>query len=263
MTTPIYDKIGVNYNSTRKADAYIAGRLHALLNPVPGGKYIDIGTGTGNYLKALSDMGLDFTGIEPSATMIEKARLHNPTAQIIQAKAERIPLPDNSFDGGMGTFTVHHWDDMRKGFSEIYRILKPGSDFVLLSFTPEQLHNYWLYHYFPNTMTRSGQVVVSIEEMTAIFESCGFTGVITEKYFVHEGLTDHFLYSNKYKPEQYLIPEIRNNASSFTVYADQPEVERGLVQLEADIQSGKIQGIIQQYENNLGDYLFYRITKPL
>lgn len=263
MTTPIYDTIGTNYNNTRRADSYIAGRLYDLLNPVKGGKYIDIGTGTGNYLNALSAMGLNFTGIEPSATMLEKARLHNPAAEIIQAKAENIPLPDNSFDGGMGTFTVHHWDDMLKGFSEIYRILKPGSNFVLLSFTPAQLHNYWLYHYFPNTMKRSAEVVVSIEEMTAVFESCGFTGVITENYFVHDGLTDHFLYSNKYRPEQYLNPAIRNGASSFTVYADQPEVERGLLQLEADIKSGKIRDIIQQYENNLGDYLFYRIMKPL
>ncbi len=262
MTTPIYDKIGTNYNDTRTADAYIAGRLHALLAPVKGGKYIDIGCGTGNYLRALTDMGVVFTGVEPSAVMIENARLNNPGTEMVQAKAEHIPLPDNSFDGGMGTFTVHHWDDLAQGFKELHRILKAGSNFVLLSFTPQQLQNYWLFHYFPNTMQRSSEVVLSIPEMTALFEEAGFTNVMTEKYFVHEGLTDHFLYSNKYKPEQYLIPEIRNGASSFTVYADQPEVDKGLIALEMDIQSGRIKDIIQSYENELGDYLFYRITKP-
>jgi len=262
MTTPIYDKIGTNYNNTRTADAYIASRLYALLAPVKGGRYIDIGCGTGNYLRALTDMGVIFTGVEPSAVMIEKARANNPGTELVQAKAEHIPLPDNSFDGGMGTFTVHHWDDLIQGFKELNRVLKPGSNFVLLSFTPEQLQHYWLYHYFPNTMQRSSEVVLSIPEMTNVFEAAGFTNVITEKYFVHEGLTDHFLYSNKYKPERYLIPEIRNGASSFTVYADQPEVDKGLMALEMDIQSGRIKDIIQSYENELGDYLFYRITKP-
>jgi len=264
MTTeqPIYNKIGVNYNKTRTADAYITSRLHALLAPTEGGSYLDIGCGTGNYLKAMSDLGVQMTGIEPSDIMIEKARANNPGTTLIQAKAESIPLPDNSFDGGMGTFTVHHWTSLEKGFAELYRILKPGANFVLLSFTPEQLLGYWLCHYFPVTMKNSAEVVVNIEQMSDIFTQCGFTDIQTEKYFVHEELTDHFLFSNKYRPEQYLLPEIRNGASSFTVYADEDEVQRGLVALEADINSGKIQDIIQQYDNDLGDYLFYRISKP-
>ena len=263
MTTlPIYDKIGVNYNATRRADDYIAGRLYALLSPVAKGKYIDIGCGTGNYLKALTDMGVDFTGVEPSATMLDKARLNNPNTTFVNTKVENIPLPDNSFDGGMGTFTVHHWDNIEQGFNEIYRVLKPGANFVLLSFTPEQLLAYWLCHYFPNTMKRSSEVVLGIEEMTELFEKCGFADISTEKYFVHEGLTDHFLFSNKYRPEQYLNVEIRNGASSFTVYADEAEVQQGLIQLEEDIQSGKINSVIKDYENDLGDYLFYRISKP-
>lgn len=263
MTTePIYNKIGTNYNNTRSADAYITGRLHALLAPIEGGKYIDIGCGTGNYLKAMSNLGVQLTGVEPSEVMLEKARINNPRASFIHAKAEGIPLPDNSFDGGMGTFTVHHWDSIEKGFRELYRVLKPGANFVLLSFTPEQLMGYWLCHYFPVTMKRSSEVVLSINEMSELFVKCGFTDIQTEKYFVHEGLTDHFLFSNKHKPEQYLIPEIRNGASSFTVYADDEEVKKGLVQLDADINSGKIQDIIKQYDNDLGDYLFYRISKP-
>ena len=58
MSTPIYDKIGSNYNSTRRADSYIAGRLYELMVTDKEGSYIDIGCGTGNYLGALSAMGL-------------------------------------------------------------------------------------------------------------------------------------------------------------------------------------------------------------
>ena len=85
----------------------------------------------------------------------------------------------------------------------------------------------------------------------------GFSSVSTEKYFVHDDLQDHFLMSSKYKPERYLIPEMRNNTSAFTVFADQDEVNAGLKALEADINSGKINEIIQSHENELGDYLFF------
>ncbi len=261
MTQPIYNTIGKQYNSTRSADAYIAGRLYALLHPQPGGKYFDIGCGTGNYTRALTAMGLDFTGIEPSDVMITKAGANNPNISFVQANVEALPFANNSFDGGMGTFTIHHWDDIQKGLGEIYRVLKPGGRFVLLSFTPDQLMNYWLCHYFPNTMKKSAEAVESLNKMIDLLTSCGFADVDTEKYFVHEGLTDYFLYANKYHPEAYLDPQIRNGASSFTLYADEAEVERGLVQLERDIRNGSIKDIINQYENDLGDYLFYCAAK--
>ncbi len=261
MTQPIYNTIGKQYNSTRNADVYITDRLYALLNPRKDGQYFDIGCGTGNYTRALSERGLQLTGIEPSDVMIAKARANHPDILFVQANVEALPFADNSFDGGIGTFTIHHWDDIQKGLGEIYRILKPGERFVLLSFTPDQLMNYWLCHYFPQTMKKSSEAVESLDKMTDLFKSSGFTNVDTEKYFVHEELTDYFLYANKYRPEAYLDPQIRNGASSFTVYADEHEVERGLLQLEEDIRNGSIKKIINQYENDLGDYLFYCATK--
>ena len=54
----------------------------------------------------------------------------------------------------------------------------------------------------------------------------------------------------------YLQPEVLNGASSFTAFAEQEEIEQGLIILEQDIQSGHIDDIMQQYANDLGDYLF-------
>jgi ubiquinone/menaquinone biosynthesis C-methylase UbiE len=259
---PIYNTIGHGYNNTRTADSYIAGRLFALLAPKPDGKYLDIGCGTGNYLHALTEMGVNFIGIDPSETMLDKAREFNPGTTFICAKAEDLPIEDNHFDGGIGTFTLHHWDDMQRGINEVYRVLRPGASFVFFSFTPDQLYGYWLCHYFPEMMRVSAEVVLEEDAMRDIFLKAGFMNIDTEKYFIHDGLTDHFLYSNKYKPEQYLIPEVRNGASSFRIYAEPEEVEQGLQQLEIDIRSGGIMSVIQRYENTLGDYLFYRVQKP-
>lgn len=257
----IYDKIGKGYNTTRRADPYITERLFHLLNPVSDGLYIDIGCGTGNYLDALSQKGLQFYGIEPSAIMLNEAKQKNNQTTFIQSKIEDLTLPDSMFDGAIAIFTIHHWDDKIKGLKQAYRLLKPGAKLVLLSFTPEQLLGYWLCHYFPKTMENSCKVVPSLNDMKALFLQCGFSSVNEELYFVQPDLQDHFLYSNKFRPESYLLPEIRNGASSFTVYAEPGEVEKGLIELEKDIQSGAINDIMKQYENDLGDYLFFVAEK--
>ncbi len=261
MSEIVYDRVGLGYNITRRADPYLAGRLHSLMSPMPGGLYADIGCGTGNYLTALSGMGMQFYGIEPSEVMLKEAKAANTSATFIQAMAESIPLADHFFDGAMATFTLHHWTDMQQGLMEINRILKPDATLVILSWTPEQILGYWLCHYFPRMMQRSSITTPPLHEMEAILNRSGFTLSATEKYFVQPDLQDHFLYSNKFRPEQYLRPEVRNGASSFTIYSEPEEVASGLALLEADIASGKINEVMKQYENDLGDYLFLVATK--
>jgi ubiquinone/menaquinone biosynthesis C-methylase UbiE len=252
----IYDTIGTAYNITRKADPYIAHKMFDLLSPVQGGLYLDIGCGTGNYLKALSAMGAHFYGIDPSEVMLEKASQQNPTATFIQAKAEQIPLADNFFDGAMAMFTLHHWDNILHGLKEINRVLKPGSKLAIMSFTPEQMKGYWLSHYFPKMIEKCMAQLPGLDAMNDLLVQGGFTEVIVENYFVQPDLEDHFMYSNKYKPEMYLHPEIRANISGFSTFAVPTEIENGLATLKQDIESGTINTIMKQYENDLGDYLF-------
>jgi ubiquinone/menaquinone biosynthesis C-methylase UbiE len=260
MAEARYDTIGKAYNTTRKADPYLASRIYELLDPVRDGLYLEVGCGTANYLTALAQKGLRFYGVDPSAVMLEKARAKDNDAVFVQGIAEELPFQDRHFDGVTAIVTMHHWSDLSKGLSEIARVLKPGGSLVCFSFTPEQLKGYWLNHYFPGTMDNSSKVTPGIEEMFRDFREAGFKRMIYENYSVHEGLQDHFLYSNKNHPEQYLIPEIRNNASSFTVYAHQEEIAPGLESLEADIGSGKIWEIIKSHPGEEGDYIFYKAT---
>ena len=44
-----YNKIGTNYNQTRRADPFLTECLFKHLNPKTKGLYLDIGCGTGNY----------------------------------------------------------------------------------------------------------------------------------------------------------------------------------------------------------------------
>jgi len=72
-----YDKIGKDYNLTRKADKLLTENLVKYLAPKVEGIYLDIGCGTGNYTIELQKRGLRFIGIDPSERMIKKAKTKN------------------------------------------------------------------------------------------------------------------------------------------------------------------------------------------
>ena len=204
----VYDTIGASYNATRKADPYIAKRIYDLLKPVPKGLYLDIGCGTGNYLKALVDKGLSFYAVDPSETMLQQAKSKNIAATFLKAKAESIILPDNFFDGAMAILTVHHWEDVLAGLKEMNRLLKPNANLVFFSYTPQQVKGYWLRHYFPKMIDKAARLIPPVSDMKALLQQAGFGAIILETYSVQKDLQDHFMYSNKYRPKQYLLQRL-------------------------------------------------------
>jgi hypothetical protein len=96
----------------------------------------------------------------------------------------------------------------------------------------------------------------ALKTVLTAMESAGFRTVETEKYFIQPDLQDQFLYCGKQNPNLYFDQQIRNGISSFSDLSNQEEVSNGLSQLKADVGSGKIQNIIQEYENDWGDYLY-------
>ena len=250
----VYNKIGANYNSTRKPDPYIFNRLQALLQPEIGKRYIDVGCGTGNYTTFFAENGYSIIGVDPSKVMLDEAIARNPTAQWVAASAEQLPFEDNTFHGAIATFTVHHWEDMNRGFAEMARVLNDGSNMVLLTFTPGQESGYWLNHYFPKMMQNSIGRKNNFEAMLLAAQNNGFAVKTTEKYFVHPDLADLFCYAGKHNPELYFIPEVRSGISSFALWPE--ETDEGLLKLRQDINSGEFEIIRKNYENQNGDYIF-------
>ena len=73
MNTSLYDKIGITYRQTRRADPRIVEKLITLLNLAAGTCIADVGAGTGNYSNALADAGFTVRAIEPSPIMRAQA----------------------------------------------------------------------------------------------------------------------------------------------------------------------------------------------
>ena len=257
-----YDKIGIEYNITRKADPYIAEQLLKHLDPKSEGIYLDMGCGTGNYTNEFQKRGLQFIGIDPSTEMLKKARQKNENIDWRMGAAESIELLDNAVDGIVGSLTIHHWTDLGKGFSELYRVVKPNGNIVIFTSTPNQMKGYWLNHYFPKMMADSIAQMPSLLHIKNAMRNCGIEISGIDPYFIQPDLQDKFLYCGKHNPKLYFDERIRNGISSFSALANRTEVQQGLSKLKTDMDSGKIKAIIDSYSNDLGDYVYIIGKKP-
>ncbi len=125
-----YDRIGLGYDATRRADPYIAERLaHHLAPDGSAGaprRYLDLACGTGNYTTALSMRGDEWHGVDRSSHMIANARPKTRAVHWCQARAERLPFSDSVFSGAMCTLALHHFDELGPIFKEVYRVLDRG-----------------------------------------------------------------------------------------------------------------------------------------
>ncbi|VAW25356.1 Demethylmenaquinone methyltransferase [hydrothermal vent metagenome] len=100
---------------------------------------LDIATGTGDLAinlaqtKASKIIGLDISEgmLEVGRKKIRKLSLEN-TIEMVFGDSEKIPFKENSFDAITVAFGVRNFENLEKGLSEIYRVLKTGGIFVVL-----------------------------------------------------------------------------------------------------------------------------------
>ena len=252
---PLYDQIGIGYDSTRRADPYIVGRLLHHLQAEKTGTYLDVACGTGNYTIALANAGLVMHGLDQSARMIATAQQKNYQITWHIGSAEALPFPDGTFSGAICTLAIHHFPDLLPAFRETFRVLARGR-IVLFTATPEQMRGYWLNEYFPTAMAKSIAQMPSLNTVMRNLRSAGFSAIRAEPYVVRHDLQDLFLYSGKHRPEIYLDSGVRAGISTITALADAREVEQGCKRLASDIRSGRIADVTAAYRHDQGDYLF-------
>jgi ubiquinone/menaquinone biosynthesis C-methylase UbiE len=122
----LYDRIGRDYDATRRADPRIAQRIISLLNGSNSGEYLDLACGTGNYTIALRNMGLMIDGIDQSELMISRAKEKAPHMEWHVGDAELLPFPNGSFQGVTCILAIHHFKNVRKAFMEALRVINKG-----------------------------------------------------------------------------------------------------------------------------------------
>lgn len=219
-----YDTIGQGYSKTRQEEPAFREQIHAALGDAR--TVVNVGAGTGSY----EPRDRYVVAIEPSDVMA--AQRSTELAPALRAHANDLPLRDKSVDAAMAILSLHHWDDCKKGLSELRRVAR--GPVVLLTYDVEVCVRMWLLaDYAPEIAALDRRIFPDLNQLR---EWLG--GHVTiEVVPIPRQCTDWMVGSFWAHPERVLDPVARAGTSAFARLS--PEVvERIVSEVARDLKSG-------------------------
>lgn len=108
------------------------GRQVIWIENNPGGRILDIGCGSGEFLAQMRDMGWAVSGVEPDASAVLAAK-KKYGLNALQGSLESTSFPDHYFDVITMNHVIEHLARPVAILKECTRLLKPGGKIVLLT----------------------------------------------------------------------------------------------------------------------------------
>jgi demethylmenaquinone methyltransferase/2-methoxy-6-polyprenyl-1,4-benzoquinol methylase len=141
--------------------------LIQMMNPSNKKRRIDVACGTGDvaklYLKATDNISTILC-VDPSINMIKECKKNLKKYKNIKWKvcsAERLNVPDNSFDFYTISFGLRNAKNINKSLKEAHRVLKSGGRFLCLEFSKIENNNLEiLYKNYSKLIPKIGEIVV-------------------------------------------------------------------------------------------------------
>lgn len=148
----MFDRIAKNYDAANRAismgmDKTWRRKTVELLKPFRGGRYLDIGTGTGDLVFEILNQSANVLvdGIDPAQQMLEIAKDKAAHCEVgdavsfLTADALNLPMERDTYDGIVSGFCFRNIENRQAALAEMLRVLKPGGKLVVLEATyPEK-----------------------------------------------------------------------------------------------------------------------------
>ena len=223
MSPALYDSIGRSYADTRQPDPRIAALIWDAIGEATS--LVNIGAGTGSYEPA----NIPTIAVEPSTAMISQRRPN--AAPCIQAVAEHLPLPDDTFHCALASLTVHHWKDFAAGLAEMRRVSRRQVFFTW----DAQFYagSFWLDRDYRPDSPVHAPTLITMKDIVASYD--GAVRIVNVP--VPADCIDGFAAAYWNRPDAYLDPVVQAGISWYAL-ADQEGVAASVARLASDLESG-------------------------
>ncbi|MGY5766621.1 class I SAM-dependent methyltransferase [Brachybacterium sp. DNPG3] len=218
-----YGTIGIDYARYRQPEQAFVEAIRRALGEAR--TLVNVGAGAGSY----EPVHLEVTAVEPSAAM--RAQRPAWAAPVLDAVAEDLPFPDDSFDAALASFTVHQWQDLGAGLQELRRVAR--GPVVILTCDPSTLERSWVAEYAPEVIATESRRYPPLDALRT-----GLGGTV-EAASLPIPLTCVDGFSEAYygRPEALLDPGARRANSAWSFVGHEVE-ERFARALRTDLASG-------------------------
>jgi len=97
-------------------------------------RILDVGCGTGRWVRRYAQLGFRPTGLDRTSGMLTTARRQKTAAPLLAGEAHRLPFPDGSFDCVTDVTVVQHIPSelQPQALGEMIRVLNSGGRLILM-----------------------------------------------------------------------------------------------------------------------------------
>jgi malonyl-CoA O-methyltransferase len=121
--------------------------LPVLSNALPeaaGKRFLDIGCGTGRWLRWAVDRGAHAAGADLSPEMLDiGTRKPGLSGRVVQADAMATPFRDACADVVLSALVIGHMRPVSQAMAELARLAAPGARVIVTDFHPAALRRGW------------------------------------------------------------------------------------------------------------------------
>jgi ubiquinone/menaquinone biosynthesis C-methylase UbiE len=177
-----YATIAPHYDQRYRVVDYrgIAEALLEFVEPASVPDVLEVGCGTGHWLRFLGHGRGRRAGIDPSPEMLNRAREADTGPVLVRAVAEALPWVDQSFDRVFCINAFHHFRDKTRFLTDARRVLRPGGRLLIVGLDPHSTPlNWWLYDYFEGTMATDQARYPPSAQIRGAMSSAGFVDCST------------------------------------------------------------------------------------
>jgi ubiquinone/menaquinone biosynthesis C-methylase UbiE len=154
-----------------------------VLNLQPDDKYLELGFGSGLFIKKYASHVERIAGLDYSEDMVKLASSINSDliksgkAEFKQGNVSTLPWNDNEFSVVVGIETFFFWSEPETSLKEIFRVLAPEGKLVL-----EMAYNKDDGRDHTKQIEKYNLKLYSGEEMKALLKESGFTDISIDYY---------------------------------------------------------------------------------
>ncbi len=150
-----YDSISGTYDRRYEINPLsgVEAALRGLIAEIGAAFVLEIGCGTGHWLKTLGPYVHWIIGLDSSNGMLHRALDPSCPADLVCGSAECPPFAASSFDLIFVVNALHHFSDKQGFIQQARRLLRPGGALAIVGLdVPSAIGHWVIYDYFPGTI---------------------------------------------------------------------------------------------------------------